>query len=515
MGYCMGGTLAAGLAARAPDGISALATIGAPWDFASTRGVAGGLRAMIRAQGPERVARQIDALGRAFGLAPVPVFQTLFALVNPMQAAIKFQKLARLDPASAAARHFVALEDWLADGIPMAAPAARDLLIDWQIRNLTASARLALPRRPGRSGRDPHADAGLLRPGGLDRAAGARLRPARGDPRRADAPAPHRPCRHGGRQRRPGAGLAADGRIPARPCRLRAPFTCATTAPWRRARDSARRSARRDRARIAGLQEGNHDGHRNRIGRAHRRWAASTAPSPPRRRTSSARPPSRPSWSARASTRRTSRETILGQVLTAGQGQNPARQAHIHAGLPMESAAWGINQVCGSGLRAVALGAQHIQLGDAEIVVAGGQESMSLSPHAAHLRVGPEDGRHEVHRHDGEGRPLGRLQQLPHGHDRRKRRHRVADHPRTAGRIRRRQPEQGRSRAEGRQVRRGDRRLHRQDPQGRRDRRQGRIHPPRRDDRRDGQAPPRLLQGRHRHRRQRLRPQRRRRGRRC
>ncbi|SOB94512.1 acetyl-CoA C-acetyltransferase [Rhodobacter maris] len=85
-------------------------------------------------------------------------------------------------------------------------------------------------------------------------------------------------------------------------------------------------------------------------------------------------------------------ETILGQVLSAGQGQNPARQAHIKAGLPIESAAWGINQVCGSGLRTVALGAQHIQLGDADIVVAGGQESMSLSPHVAHLRAGTKMG---------------------------------------------------------------------------------------------------------------------------
>lgn len=85
-------------------------------------------------------------------------------------------------------------------------------------------------------------------------------------------------------------------------------------------------------------------------------------------------------------------ETILGQVLTAGQGQNPARQAHIKAGLPIESAAWGINQVCGSGLRTVALGAQHIQLGDAAIVVAGGQESMSLSAHVAHLRAGTKMG---------------------------------------------------------------------------------------------------------------------------
>jgi acetyl-CoA C-acetyltransferase len=85
-------------------------------------------------------------------------------------------------------------------------------------------------------------------------------------------------------------------------------------------------------------------------------------------------------------------ETILGQVLTAAQGQNPARQAHINAGLPQESAAWGINQVCGSGLRAVALGAQHILLGDASIVVAGGQENMSMSPHAASLRQGQKMG---------------------------------------------------------------------------------------------------------------------------
>lgn len=85
-------------------------------------------------------------------------------------------------------------------------------------------------------------------------------------------------------------------------------------------------------------------------------------------------------------------ETILGQVLTAAQGQNPARQAHINAGLPQEAAAWSINQVCGSGLRAVALAAQHIQLGDADIIAAGGQENMTLSPHAAHLRAGQKMG---------------------------------------------------------------------------------------------------------------------------
>lgn len=85
-------------------------------------------------------------------------------------------------------------------------------------------------------------------------------------------------------------------------------------------------------------------------------------------------------------------EVIMGQVLTAAQGQNPARQASMAAGVPKEVPAWGINQVCGSGLRAVALAAQAIQTGDATIVVAGGQESMSLSTHAQALRAGTKMG---------------------------------------------------------------------------------------------------------------------------
>ena len=85
-------------------------------------------------------------------------------------------------------------------------------------------------------------------------------------------------------------------------------------------------------------------------------------------------------------------EVILGQVLTAAQGQNPARQASIAAGVPKEIPAWGVNQVCGSGLRAVALASQAIKTGDAAIVVAGGQESMSLSAHAQHLRGGTKMG---------------------------------------------------------------------------------------------------------------------------
>ena len=85
-------------------------------------------------------------------------------------------------------------------------------------------------------------------------------------------------------------------------------------------------------------------------------------------------------------------EVILGQVLTAGQGQNPARQASIAAGLPKETTAWGLNQVCGSGLRTISVGMQKIQTGDADIIIAGGQESMSLSPHCQHLRAGTKMG---------------------------------------------------------------------------------------------------------------------------
>jgi acetyl-CoA C-acetyltransferase len=89
-------------------------------------------------------------------------------------------------------------------------------------------------------------------------------------------------------------------------------------------------------------------------------------------------------------------EVILGQILTAGQGQNPARQASIGAGIPVESPAWGLNQLCGSGLRAVALGYQAILNGDSEIVVAGGQESMSMAPHCQHLRQGAKMGSVEL-----------------------------------------------------------------------------------------------------------------------
>jgi acetyl-CoA C-acetyltransferase len=85
-------------------------------------------------------------------------------------------------------------------------------------------------------------------------------------------------------------------------------------------------------------------------------------------------------------------EVIMGQVLTAAQGQNPARQAAMAAGIPQETTAWGLNQICGSGLRAIAIGMQQIATGDAKVIVAGGQESMSMSAHAQHLRSGVKMG---------------------------------------------------------------------------------------------------------------------------
>src|SRR4029079_7884310 len=85
-------------------------------------------------------------------------------------------------------------------------------------------------------------------------------------------------------------------------------------------------------------------------------------------------------------------EVIMGQILAAGAGQNPARQASINAGIPVDAPAWRMNQRCGSGLRAVALGAQQIQLGSSKIVIAGGQESMSQAPHCSHMRDGTKMG---------------------------------------------------------------------------------------------------------------------------
>lgn len=116
-----------------------------------------------------------------------------------------------------------------------------------------------------------------------------------------------------------------------------------------------------------------------------------TVASATHRPTSLAPPSSRACWSAGVEAGEVD-EVILGQVLSAGEGQNPARQAAMKAGVPQEATAWGMNQLCGSGLRAVALGTQQIATGDAKIIVAGGMKSMSMAPHCAHLRGGVKMG---------------------------------------------------------------------------------------------------------------------------
>ena len=199
-------------------------------------------------------------------------------------------------------------------------------------------------------------------------------------------------------------------------------------------------------------------------------------------------------------------EVILGQVLPAGEGKNPARQAAIKAGIPQEATAWGVNQLCGSGLRSVALGMQQIATGDAKIIIAGGQESMSMAPHCAHLRNGVKMGDMKMIDtmiKDG-------LTDAFHGY------HMgiTAENVARAFQLTRDDQDQfalaSQNKAEAAQKagRFADEIVpYRQGPQGRRRRRSGRIHPPWRDARVDDQAAPGLRQGRHRHRRQCVRHQ--------
>jgi acetyl-CoA C-acetyltransferase len=150
-------------------------------------------------------------------------------------------------------------------------------------------------------------------------------------------------------------------------------------------------------------------------------------------------------------------EVIMGQILTAAQGQNPARQASIAAGIPVESPAWGVNQLCGSGLRTVALGYQALLNGDSEIVVAGGQESMSMAPHAQYLRGGTKMGPIEFVDTMIKDGLWDAFNGYHMGQHRRERCEAVPDHAPATGRVRRRLAEQGRGRAEGRQVQGRDR----------------------------------------------------------
>ena len=145
-------------------------------------------------------------------------------------------------------------------------------------------------------------------------------------------------------------------------------------------------------------------------------------------------------------------EVILGQILAAGEGQNPARQAAMKAGVPKEKTAFGINQLCGSGLRAVALGLQQITSGDANIIVAGGQESMSLAPHAAYLRSGVKMGEMKLVDTMLQDGLLDAFHGYHMGNDGREHRHQVANQPRGPGSLRGRLAKQNGSRAKGRPV---------------------------------------------------------------
>ena len=163
LGYCMGGTIGAGFALSGGS-VRRLVTVGAPWDFGASAGSMQAVQAAARTYGVPALRQSVRMLGHAFGTVPVAVFQQLFALLDPIQAARKFRLFAALDPDSRAAHRFAALEDWLADGVPMPARAAETLLIDWHVENATG--RGAWPAR--RTAAPPPA---MIVAGGLDKIA--------------------------------------------------------------------------------------------------------------------------------------------------------------------------------------------------------------------------------------------------------------------------------------------------------------------------------------------------------
>jgi len=148
LGYCMGGTLAAGLAARYPGQINGLVTLGAPWDFAAGGGMRAQLRLAFGQHNGVAAETALTALAASYGHIPADVFQSLFAILNPLAFARKFRKFATLPDESKAGALFVAVEDWLADGIAMAAPAARTLLLDWHLHNTPAAGAWHINAKP-------------------------------------------------------------------------------------------------------------------------------------------------------------------------------------------------------------------------------------------------------------------------------------------------------------------------------------------------------------------------------
>lgn len=153
IGYCMGGTVAAGLTATGARDISRLVTLGAPWNFAGSIWAARALCRPHRADGGARARAALGAIGQVFGATPDIIFQSAFAALDGGLAAAKFRRFAELDPDSDAARAFVAVEDWLNDGIPVATAVSESVLIDWQLNNTPGEGRWHLRGRRADPGR--------------------------------------------------------------------------------------------------------------------------------------------------------------------------------------------------------------------------------------------------------------------------------------------------------------------------------------------------------------------------
>ncbi len=153
LGYCMGGGLSAALAALRPDLCRRLALIGAPWDFEKLSGFGAAMAALFARESRAALRARLDAVESCFGAVPVDVIQTLFAALDPTLALRKFRRLARLPRGGLTEELFVATEDWLNDGAPVTAPAARDLLFDWHLDNLAAKGEWRLGAEPIRPDR--------------------------------------------------------------------------------------------------------------------------------------------------------------------------------------------------------------------------------------------------------------------------------------------------------------------------------------------------------------------------
>lgn len=136
LGYCMGGTLAAGVISQYPTDVGAFATIGSPWDFSASTG---NVAAMRTAGAQNKAAEFVEVTCDTFGMFPAEFLQYMFATINPIQASVKFRKFNEMPMDSPTATKFVAIEDWLADGVPLVTECAKNLLIDWNIHNSTAS----------------------------------------------------------------------------------------------------------------------------------------------------------------------------------------------------------------------------------------------------------------------------------------------------------------------------------------------------------------------------------------